>query len=50
MEIVFLTPDELTRAIVAGEVNALGSITALALAQIFPNGVAGPPGGEREAL
>jgi ADP-ribose pyrophosphatase len=48
MEIVFLAPDELTRAIVAGDVNALGSITALALAQLFPNGVGGPPDGERE--
>ena len=39
MEIVLLTPDELSGAIAAGEVNALGSITALALARMFPNGV-----------
>ena len=50
MEIVLLTPDELSRAIAAGEVNALGSITALALAQLFPSGVDGPPDGEGDDL
>lgn len=50
MEIVRLTPDELSRAIAAGEVNALASITALALAQLFPSGLNVSPNGEGDEL